>query len=103
MKIDDLIIALEALDIPIACNHFLTEKTTPFLIYIDLNSENFGADNIVYYESRNIDIDLYTETIDDDLESRLKAIFTENEIYYEWDRSWIDSEKVYKTTFEVTI
>lgn len=103
MKIHDLITALEALNIPVANTRFLGEKQTPFLVYFDASSENFGADNIVYHENINVDIELYTETIDDDLEARLKKIFTDNEIYYEWDRSWIQSEKVYKTIYEVTI
>lgn len=94
---------LETIGVPVACNRFNEPQQAPFIIYLDDGSENFGADNIVYHESINVTVELYSETIDDALESRIKQLFTDNGIYYDWSRNWIEANKQYQTTYEVSL
>ena len=103
MKITEFTNLLNSLGVPVACNRFTSPQSTPFLIYMDVGSENFGADNVTYFESINIDVEVYTDRIDDDLEDRIKKLFDDNGIYYDWSRQWISQEKIYQTTYEVTI
>ena len=103
MSITDFANLLESLGLPVACNRFNEPQKPPFLIYLDTSSDNFGADNIVFHESINVDIELYSETINDELENRIKQLLTENGIYYDWVRTWIESEKIYQTNYEVSL
>ncbi|MFF5994794.1 hypothetical protein AAGS61_08525 [Lysinibacillus sp. KU-BSD001] len=103
MKVTELVTELENLNIPLAYHSFEEYTAPPFLIYLDTDSDNFGADDVVYHEVTNIDIELYTEIVDDQLEKQLKDVLTAANLYYDWSRVYIKEEKVYKTTFEVSL
>lgn len=103
MSITEFATLLETLNIPVALNRFSEPQQPPFLIYLDVGSENFAADNIVFHEIINIDVELYTKHVDDALDSRIKQLFTDHEIFYEWSRNWIEQEKIYQTIYEVSI
>jgi hypothetical protein len=103
MKITEFANLLETIGVPVAMNRFSESQQPPFLIYVDVGTTNFGADDIVYYEAINIDVELYSWTVDDELENRIKKLFTDNGIYYEWTRNWIETEKIYQTIYEVNL
>ena len=77
--------------------------TFPAISYYETGTENIGADNIVYKKVRNITIDLYTERKELNLENQLEQILTENKIYFDSVSSYIESEKLYLTRYEITI
>jgi hypothetical protein len=103
MTITEFVTLLESIGMPVALNRFSETQKPPYIVYFDVGSENFSADNVVYCEFINIDVELYTTHVNDALENQIKQLFTDNEIYYEWSRNWIEQEKIYQTTFEVII
>lgn len=103
MTVIEFVTLLESVGIPVALNRFSETQKPPYIVYFDVGSENFGADNVVYCEFINIDVELYTQNVDDALENQIKQLFTDHDIYYEWSRSWIEQEKLYQNIFEVIL
>lgn len=103
MKLIELIALLETLNIPIAYHHFKSPQTPPFLIYIDVDSESFIADDTVYHEVVNVDIELYSVERDRALESRIKGLLNSAEIPYGFSVIFIEATKQYKSTYEVIV
>lgn len=75
----------------------------PFIIYQELGSDNFGADNKVWASGRRIQIDLFTQHKNTAAESLLESKLDNNDIY--WDRmaEFSDDEECYRITYEVVI
>lgn len=103
MTLTELASLLSTLNIPVAYSHFKTAQTPPFIAYIDTGSDNFGADNKVYAEITNVDIELYTTTVNRNLENQIKQLLSDNDLYYNYSRTYIETEKIYKITYEVFI
>ena len=75
----------------------------PFVCYLATDTDNFDADNRVYQVIQNVDVELYTEKKDPDVEKRLEAAFDEN--YIPWDKTetWLDDEQCYEILYEISI
>lgn len=103
MTIQELRIALETLELPIAYHAFPEGETTqlPFIVYFEEDENNFKADNSNYFDTHNMIVELYTEQRDIDLENRLKEILKEHE--YEASYDYISEERMYMASFNFTI
>ena len=66
-------------------------------------SSNFFADNKVYKKVKNIKIELYTAEKNLEIEENLERLLDENEIAYETDETWIESEKLFQKIYEVEL
>ncbi len=75
----------------------------PFVCYMETSSDNFAADNQVYNKAKNVDIELYTENKDIELEASLEAVLDGADIFYESDDNYLDDEKCYQRIYQVTI
>jgi hypothetical protein len=96
---------LEELGLPLAYDHFAEGESPkpPFLVFTNPSDEVFGADNIVYADYHEINVELYTDTKQPELEKALEAILTQYEIYYLKTETWIESEKLYEVLYELTL
>ena len=103
MTIQELRIALETLELPIAYYAFSEGVKTPlpYLIYYVEDENNFKADNSNYFETSNVIVELYTEEKDIELENRLKEILKDYE--YEASYDYISEERMYMASFNFTI
>lgn len=93
---------LEAL-LPVAYDHFLEPQSLPYALYLDAGSNNFVADDEVYYKDSYFDLELYTRDKDPLLESQIESIFNVQGII--WTRLatvYIQSEKMYQTTYQLS-
>ena len=72
MELKELVKTLEKLKIPIAYNHFSNVQKPPYLVYKVTSSNNFMADNKVYKKIRKVDLELYTENKNEELEEKLE-------------------------------
>ncbi|WP_405100810.1 hypothetical protein [Oceanobacillus sp. FSL H7-0719] len=94
---------LDATGYPVAYSHFNEPKDTPFITYLVTYSPNFHADNRTYHKIDSVDIELYTNKKDLQAEEVLEDLLDTNELPYESYEEYIESEKVFKKTYEVRL
>lgn len=102
MTLAELAQKLNGLGYPIAYSHFKEPQKLPFICYLVIDSDNFIADNKVYREILNVDIELYSNK-DFEAENKIKAMLNENELPYSYDEIYIKDEEVFKSTFSIQI
>jgi hypothetical protein len=98
---DKIINILEVLGLPFAYDHFAEGEgpDPPFLCYRCPNSDNFAADGTVYFPITEIDIELYTDKKDPDIEKKLEDLLVKNDIFFDKTETWIDTEKLYEVLY----
>lgn len=108
ISLEELAAILQSTGMPVAYSHFVESENSPlpqppFLIYLVAYTSNFAADNTVYYEIRNIQIELYTDTKDIETEHKVETVLNENELVYASTESYIESEQLYQKIYEVRL
>lgn len=94
---------LKSLGIPVAYSHFNTPVKLPFITYSEAGSSNFIADNKVFKKVIDVDIELYTNKKDLEIELLLEQLLSDNEIPYDTVENYIDDEKVLQKIYEVRL
>lgn len=94
---------LDATGYPVAYSHFNKKMDPPFIAYLVDNNPNFIADNKVYHKIKDVDIELYTNKKDLQAEQVLETLLDESELPYDPYEEYIESEKVFKKTYEVRL
>lgn len=100
----DLFDLLKTLDIPVAYDHFDSDKqvSVPFLAYREQDLDTFRADGITYYQFYNYEIELITAKKEVALERRLEGLLTNNKIPYDkTEEVWDNDEKIYHIFYEI--
>ena len=94
MTYDDITNMLKEAGLPFAYDHFAEGESPepPFLIFLFPGSDNMFADNGVYFKISQLNMELYTNKKDPELEEKLEDILTAHEIPWEKSEVWIDSE-----------
>jgi hypothetical protein len=103
MRLGELNDILKTTGVPVAYSHFGKPQKPPFITYVVAYSSNFGADDRVYQEIENVQIELYTSKKDLEAESRVKAVLDANGFYYETTETYIPTEKLYQKIYEVRL
>lgn len=108
MKFAELKNLLEATGVPVAFFHFVESENNPlpeppYILYLPTYSENYMADNQVYFPIQNFEIGLYTAKKDLTMESILEAVLNDNEIPFETTENFIDSEQLFQKIYEVRL
>lgn len=75
----------------------------PFIVYQDIGSDNFGADNKVYYPHTRIQVDLITRLHDEPTEKNLEGVLDNHDLFWLREPEYDDGEDYYRVTYEVTI
>lgn len=88
-----------------AYDHFAEGESPdpPFICFLYPKAENFGADNLVYHHFNRLDIEVYTDYKDPDMEASIEEVLTAHELYYEKSEVWIETEKMYEVLYELTV
>ena len=96
---------LETLGLPIQYQAFATGHAPelPYIIFYEDDSDNFFADNSNYYDGLNVVCELYSDEKDLELETKLQKLFFDNEIEYNSQQTYIDSENMYLKAYSVSI
>lgn len=91
----------ERFNIPFAYDHFAEGESPepPFAVYLYPNSDNFSADGIAYFPVNVVNIELYTDKKDIELERNFEALLTENGIFYAKSEIWIESERLFEVVY----
>ena len=105
MTYDDITNMLKEAGLPLAYDHFAEGESPepPFLIFLFPGSDNMFADNSVYFKISQLNIELYTDKKDPELEEKLEDILTAHEIPWEKSEVWIESEKMYEVLYQTEI
>lgn len=104
MKHKDIFDMLKTLNIPVAYDHFESNKevTPPFIAYRETSPQTFKANNVTYYRPYNFEIELVTEIKDIALESRIEELLTNNGIPYDISGEvWDEDEKIFHNFYEI--
>ena len=88
-----------------AYDHFAEGEAPdpPFICFLYPGTDNFAADNTVYYSERELNIELYTDYKNPDLEEALEEILTFYELYFEKSEVWITSERMYEVLYVMAV
>ena len=103
MILKDLVSGLKKMGFPVAYSHFAEGHVPkcPYIVLQGMGSDNFSADGIVYHETEDINIVLYCDKKDQITEKKIADFLTANKIYYEKQETYIESEKMIQTVFEI--
>ena len=75
---------IEEVKLPYAYHHFVEGESPdpPFLVFLYPNSDNFAADGVVYFKVNQLNIELYTDIKDVELEETVEAVLDKHGIFY---------------------
>ena len=108
MSVEQIEMILDKMDIPYRYHHFTQKEmkdiNLPIIVWIIPGTSNFYADGHTYHKIRKLDIELYTEEKDWELEEKLENILTEQGIAWEQTVSeWIESERMWESLYEMEV
>lgn len=104
----ELCTILKATGYPVAYSHFKSSDkiplpTPPYICYLSAYSSNFMADDIVYKDIDNLQIELYTVVKDPVAEKKITDLLKTNGIAYQSSEDWIESEQLFQKIYEVRL
>lgn len=96
---------LQTTGFPVAYLAFPADEPAPmpFIVYQEVGSDNFGADNIVWNSAMRIQIDLLTAKKSRTMEETLEAVLTNAGIYWDRESGYDDGEDYFRTTYDIEI
>lgn len=96
---------ISSIGIDCAYDHFTddTGHELPFICFMYGNSSDFEADNINYQKIRALDIELYTENKDFELEETVESVLNANGFVYTREETYIESERMYEVVYHTSV
>ena len=96
---------LDATGFPVAYDHFQEGEAPnpPFIVFLFPRSNNFSADGRVYKKINSLDIELYTDLKQPDVEAQVETVLDEHNIFYNKTEVWIPDEKLYEVVYSTDL
>lgn len=96
---------MEETELPFAYHHFAEGESPspPFLIFLSPGENTFSSDNYMYHSFKQLDIELYTDIKNPEIEENIERILKRHKIYYIKSEVWIESEKLYEVLYEMEV
>ena len=96
---------LTEMDILFAYDHFVEGESPepPFLVFLYPGSNHFAADGRVYFKVNRLNIELYTDKKDVELEETVEAVLDRHVIFYDKSEVWIKSENQYEVLYQMEV
>lgn len=98
MELSEVKAKLSTLNIPVAYLRFKTPQTLPYCVYYESGTDIKGADYYNLYRDVTINIELYCEKKQPQLERQLENLFRDREITKTPD-IYLKDEDMYMTVF----
>ena len=97
-----LVAIMEEIGLPFAYHHFAEGESPdpPFICFLTSGSDNFAADGRDYFKIDQINIELYTDRKDPDLESSVETVLDGHGVFYQKSEVWIESERLYEVLYQ---
>jgi hypothetical protein len=108
MNLKELKDILEATGYPVAYSHFTPTEDfpvpdPPYICYLSTGSSNMKADDTVYHQIGNVQIELYTLKKDLFAEAKVETVLIENDLPFETVETFIESEELFQKIYEVRL
>lgn len=105
MTHEEVVAMVGEIGLPNAYDHFAEGEAVdpPFLCFRYPKENEFGGDNVVYFSTNTLDIELYTDAKDPELEKQVEAVLTAHELFYHKTEVWIESEQLYEVLYEMDV
>ena len=105
MSFEKIVEMFMAIGLPFAYHHFAEGESPdpPFIVYLSPGSHNFGADGKVYFKAKELDIELYTEKKDPELEEQVENILDAAGLFYDKTEVFIETENLYEVLYELEV
>ena len=102
MSYEQICEMMQETGLPFAYHHFAEGEAPkpPFLLFLTEVENTFGADNIMYHSFKRLNIELYTDKKDPEMEPTIEDILLSHELPYEKSEVWIESEKMYEVLYQ---
>ena len=96
---------MDEMKLPYAYHHFAEGESPdpPFFVFLYPSSDNFAADGMVYFKVNRLNIELYTDLKDVELEETVEAVLDKHGIFYEKSEVWIESENLYEVLYQMEV
>ena len=75
----------------------------PYVVFLYPKAHNFAADGKVYFKVNRLNIELYTDLKDVELEQRVEAVLDSHGIFYAKSEVWIREEGLYEVLYEMEV
>ncbi len=98
MELSEIYEKLCTLGTPVAYLQFSKPQKLPFIAYLEAGTEIQGADNYNLYRRVTIQIELYSEKKNPDLERKIENLFRSVEIEKDGD-TYLKEENMFMTVF----
>jgi len=105
MSHEEVLKMVGEMGLPFAYDHFVEGEAPepPFLVFLYPKADNFAADGIAYFKINQLDIELYTDLKQPELEEAIEAVLLKYGIFYGKTETWIESEKLYEVLYEMEV
>ena len=105
MKLQELYTQLKTLQIPVQYYMFQEGQapTLPYIIYFNPSEQHAYADNLTFYVSKDVIVEVYSEFKDLSLESKLKELFDKNKLIYTFQETYLKEERMYMVAYQITL
>lgn len=103
MTLQELLNLLDSTGFPVAYNHFNSAPSVPFIVYRLPSEDGFDADNMVYHNISDVEIEVYTNRKDLNVEATIKNLLNENELPFVTFETFIESEKLFQKIYETRL
>lgn len=75
----------------------------PYIVFYYPSRDDFSADNINYAKITQLNIELYTDNKDFDLECMVEEALTNADIYYSKEEQYIQDERMYEILYTTEV
>lgn len=105
MTHQEVMTMLAEMNLPYAYDHFVEGESPdpPFLVFLYPGSNHFAADGKVYFKVNRLNIELYTDKKDVELEETIEAVLDRHGIFYGKSEVWIESENLYEVLYQMEV
>jgi len=105
MTYDEINEMMQEIGMPFAYHHFAEGESPepPFTIFLSPGENTFGADNLMYFSFKQLNIELYTDEKSPETEERVEEVLLQHNLYYTKSETWIESEKLYEVLYQLEV
>ena len=105
MTHQEVMTMLAEMSLPYAYDHFVEGESPdpPFLVFLYPGSNHFAADGKVYFKVNRLNIELYTDKKDVELEETVEVVLDRHGIFYGKSEVWIESENLYEVLYQMEV
>ena len=75
----------------------------PFLCYVETGTDNFAADNVSYYATKEINVELYTQDKDPTTEQLVESALTAAGVFWTKTAEYLEDEKCWMITYAIGV